>query len=82
MHNLLEEKIKEQFGEIVLKFPILHHNWEGDGYGYVADNEGKKMLVLTDHNKPYVAELSELHAKLVEYQIFIKETEQVIELLS
>ena len=82
MNNFLEEKIKEQFGEIVFRFPILHHNWEGDGYGYIVDNEGKKMLVLTDHNKPYVAELSELHAKIAEYQIFISETENAIFILN
>ena len=82
MNNLLEEKIKEQFGKIVLKFPILHHNWEGDGYGYIVKKDGINALVLTNHNKPYDAELSELHAKLAEYQTIISETENAIFILN
>ena len=82
MSNHLEEKIKEQFGKIVLKFQILHNGWEGDGYGYVVEKDEKKLLVLTNHNKPYVAELSELHAKIAEYQTIISETQKAIHLLT
>ena len=83
--NSTEKKIEREFGKIISKFKILTHEWDMDGYGYiVSDNnikDDKNVLVLTNHNKPYVAELFELHAKIAEYQTIISETEEAIHLL-
>jgi len=77
----LDKQIEEQFGKIIKKFPILHHGWDGDGYGYVVDNIQEKNLILTNHSKPYEADVSELRQKVIEYQQMIGETNSVIELL-
>ena len=82
MNDLLEKEMERRFGKIVLKFQILHNGWESDGHGYVVEKDDKNVLVLTNHNKPYVAELSELHAKIAEYQTIISETQKAIQLLT
>lgn len=76
----LEKQITEQFGKIIKKFPILHHGWDGDGYGYVIEDKEYK-LVLTNHSKPYLADASELMAKINQYQQAIGETNEAINLL-
>lgn len=92
----IDKQIEEQFGKIIKKFPILHHGWELDSYGYVVGNIEHKYseeknylgpfcdyrLVLTNHSKPYEANVSELKQKVIEYQQVIGETNSVIELLS
>jgi hypothetical protein len=91
----IDQQITEQFGKIIKKFPILHHGWEGDGYGYVVGNiehkysEKKKYLgpfcnyklILTNHSKPYIADSSELRKKITEYQNMIGETNEALKLL-
>jgi hypothetical protein len=89
----IDQQITEQFGSIIKKFPILHHGWEGDGYGYVVpDVENIETeaftgplitakLILTNHSKPYEANASELRAKVIEYQNMIEETNEALRLL-
>jgi hypothetical protein len=89
----IEIRIEEQFGKIIKKFPILHHGWDGDGYGYIVasiENAETKTfsgplvrpkLVLTNHSNPYETSVSELKQKVIEYQQAIGETNNVIELL-
>ena len=91
----LEFRITSEFGKIIKKFPILHHGWDGDGYGYVVGNiehkysEKKKYLgpfcnyklILTNHSKPYEADVSELKSKVIEYQNMIGETNEALKLL-
>lgn len=90
----IDQQITEQFGKIIKKFPILHHGWDGDGYGYIVANivkgiktenfEGTLItpkLILTNHSKPYEADVFELRQKVIEYQQIIGETNSVIELL-
>ena len=87
----IDQQITEQFGKIIKKFPILHHSWDGDGYGYVVASivkgiktenfEGTLItpkLVLTNHSKPYIADSSELRKKIVEYQNMIGETNEAL----
>lgn len=62
--------VVETWGEsakIVYDFPVLQHDWEGDGWGWVVDVKGEKKLVLTNDNDPYVAKPSELQEKLDYY---------------
>lgn len=89
----IDQQITEQFGKIIKKFPILHHGWDGDGFGYIVANiqnvdtevfSGPLItpkLILTNHSKPYEADVSELRQKVIEYQQMIGETNSVIELL-
>lgn len=89
----LDKQIEEQFGKIIKKFLILHHGWDGDSYGYIVANVEnvdtevfsgplvRPKLVLTNHSKPYEADVSELRQKVIEYQQAIGETNSVIELL-
>lgn len=79
--TIMDQQIEEQFGKIIKKFPILHHGWDGDGYGYVVDNIQEKNLILTNHSKPYKADVSELRQKVIEYQQMIGETNEAINIL-
>lgn len=79
--NTEEVKIKNEYGEIICKFPVFHHNWECDGFGYVTEKESVRQLVLTDHGKPYVASVEELRIKISDYRSVIQETERAIFLL-
>ena len=76
-----QTKIQNEYGTIICKLPILHHNWEHDGFGYVVEKDGKRELILTNHGKPYVASVEELHLKISDYRSAIQETERAIFLL-
>ena len=78
MKTYTEQNIEKTFGKIVSKISVLHHCWEGDGYGYIVEKEGKKILVLTDHGNPYIATVSDLYSKISEYKTVIQETERAI----
>ena len=81
MKTIIEEKIEEHFGEIIYKFPVLHHNWECDGYGYVVEKNGKKDIVMTNHGNLYVSSVKELYVKLAEYTKISFDTKKAITLL-
>ncbi len=74
-------KISEQFGQILNKFPILHHGWEMDSYGYVVANGTTKKLIVTNHSKPLEMTADYLRYKINEYENVIKETKDVIEII-
>jgi len=90
----IDLKVEQSYGSIIKKFPILHHGWEGDGYGYVVANTVKGIktanfegtlitpkLILTNHSKPYEANSNELRLKINQYQRIIGETNEVLKLL-
>jgi hypothetical protein len=77
----MKNKIEEKYGKIVFEFPILHENWENDQVGYVVDNNGSKMLILTNHGVDYIADSFELDIKIAEYQKIIMETKKALTLL-
>lgn len=81
MKTYTEQNIEKTFGKIVSKFNILNHCWEGDGHGYIVENDGKKILILTNHGNPYIGTISELNLKISEYKTIIQETERAIFLL-
>ena len=64
MKTYTEQNIEKTFGKIVSKISVLHHCWEGDGYGYIVEKEGKKILILTNHGNPYIATVSDLYSKI------------------
>jgi hypothetical protein len=79
--NTTEQKIEKNFGKIVSKFKILNHEWEMDGHGYIVNDGTQKKVVITNHNKPIVANVEYIHAKISEYKETIQETERALFLI-
>jgi hypothetical protein len=81
----LEKKIESKYGVIISKFPILHHEWEMDGYGYIVESsyylESSRDLILTDHGVPYKANKEDLSERLSKYKDVIQKTERAMFLL-
>ena len=76
----LEKKIENTFGKIVYKFPVCHHQWEMDGYGFIVD-DGKcyKKVIMTNHGEPHISSFRELRKKIEEYMGVINKTEKAME---
>jgi hypothetical protein len=82
--NSTEKKIEREFGKIISRFKILTHEWEMDGYGYiVSDNyiENNKKIILTNHNKPFVADKDYLNDIISGYKERIQETQRALFLI-
>lgn len=82
MNSNIEQKLVNEFGEIIYKFPVLHHNWECDGYGYIVEKNGKRDVVLSNHGNLYISSVKELEAKLAEYTKITYDTKKAITLLN
>jgi len=82
MNSILEQKVKEQFGEIIYKFPVFHHNWECDGYGYIVERNGERDVILSNHSNLYKSSIKELEQKIGEYKKVEFETKKAITLLT
>lgn len=76
-----EIKIEKEFGKIISKFRILHHEWEMDGYGYVIQTEEGKKIVTTNHGKPLVVDKTYTDLRIKEYKEVIQETERALFLI-
>jgi len=79
--SILDKQIEEQFGKIIKKFPILHHGWDGDGYGYIVTDGQENKIILTNHSKPYEAKSDELFSKMDYYKHIIEETNEALKVL-
>jgi hypothetical protein len=80
--NPIEQKIEKEFGKIISKFKILHHEWEMDGYGYiVSDIEYNKNVIVTNHGNPVVVPKSYLNDIISRYKETIQETERALFLI-
>jgi hypothetical protein len=77
----LEKKIEKEFGKIVSKFRILHHQWEMDGYGYIINSGAGHKLVITDHGKPLIVGEDYLINKLKGYNDIVQNTEKALSLI-
>jgi hypothetical protein len=82
MNSKLETKITEEFGKIINKFKVYHHGWDMDGYGYIVDDGFERKLIMTNHSKPYIEDVSNLNYKIGEYEIAIQETTKAIQFLN
>jgi len=81
--NHLERKIEKDFGKIISKFKILHHEWEMDGYGYIVkDIEYNKNVIVTNHGKPMVVNKSYLNDIISGYKERIQETQRALFLIN
>lgn len=78
--SILEQILEDKFGDIIYKFPVLHHNWECDGYGYVVEKDGKRDIILSNHSNLYVSSVEELESKLAEYTKVKFDTKKAIAL--
>jgi hypothetical protein len=79
----LDKKIEDKFGIIISKFPILHHEWEMDGYGYIVrDLEYNKNAIITNHGKPMVVNKSYLNDIISGYRERIQETQRALFLIN
>jgi hypothetical protein len=79
--SAVEKKIEKDFGEIISKFRILHHQWEMDGYGYIINSGTGHKLVITDHGKPLIVGRDYLINKLKGYNDIVQNTEKVLSLI-
>lgn len=68
-------------GKFVYGFSILHSAWEHDYKGWILEENGKKKLVLTNHEIPYVAKRQELLDLMDKYQQAMNETRQALRVL-
>jgi len=81
--NPIEQKIEKDFGKIISKFKILHHEWEMDGYGYIVrDLEYNKNAIVTNHGKPMVVNKSYLNDIISGYRERIQETQRALFLIN
>ena len=76
-----EQRITNQFGNIIRKFNILYSGWEMDGVGYVVCKENKNKIIVTDHGNPMEVSSKYLKIKIKEYEDTIKETKNIINFL-
>ena len=76
--STLRKKIEKKYGKIIFEFPILQHQWASDGLGFVVETEEGKQIVLTNHEKEYLASSRELEDKIAEYQQTIQQTQKAL----
>lgn len=77
--NNNDSKLEDLFGKILYKFPVFHHNWEMDGYGFITEtSDGKRHVILTNHSIPYKATNEELQNKIAEYTKLIADTKKAV----
>ena len=61
----MKENNIAKFGKIIHQFDIPRVEWEIDSKGWICDGEdGKRVIVLSNHNELYVASHEELIAEL------------------
>jgi hypothetical protein len=78
-----EKTIEKDFGKIISKFKILHHEFEMDGYGYiVSDLEYNKNVIVTNHGNPIVVNKSYLNDIIAGYKERIQDTQRALFLIN
>lgn len=66
----------------IYEFPVMWSGWELDNKGWVAlDDNGKRVIVLTNHGVEYIASNDELHEKIKSYTATIEATEKALEIV-
>lgn len=64
------------------EFPVLWSGWELDDKGWIAeDNNGKLVIILTNHGSEYIASIEELEKYLQRYKEVIEATEKAIKIV-
>lgn len=66
----------------IYEFPILWSGWELDDKGWIAsDDNGKLVLILTNHGSEYIASIEELQKHLQRYKEASEATEKAIKMV-
>jgi len=64
--DIIDDKVVK---EIVYEFEILSSDWEMDSQAWVIlFSDESKNIVLTNHNKPYIAEWTEIDEIVEKYK--------------
>lgn len=64
------------------EFPVLWSGWELDDKGWVAeDNNGKLVIILTNHGAEYIASIEKLEKHLQRYKEASNATEKAIKMV-
>lgn len=76
------QKKEMQSMKKIYEFPILWSGWELDDKGWVAeDNNGKLVIILTNHGSEYIASIEELKKHLQRYKEATEATEKAIKMV-
>ena len=55
-------------------FPVFHQGWEGDELGFMVEYDGRRYVLLTAYDRPYIAENKELVELTIKYHEALNST--------
>lgn len=61
---------------------VLHSGWECDEKAFLVETSEGNRLVMTNHGCAYFAKPEELHSKIEEYQQALKDTQEMLGMIS
>ena len=68
--------------KIIAEIPVLWQGWECDSKWYLCETEnGKKVLVETNHGSPFISTVESLEEKINEYREVLAESEEIMKIL-
>ena len=76
-----ESKKTDLYDQKLFEFPVLWSGWEMDNKGWIAEKNGKRVIVLTSHGREYIASEAELAKRLQDYRDALAATKQAIRML-
>lgn len=65
----------------LFEFPVLWSGWEMDNKGWIAEKNGKRVVVLTSHGSEYIATEAELAKRIKEYRTALGATKEAVRML-
>ena len=78
-----QEWLDKEGLKIIKDFPVLWQGWECDSKRYLCETEnGKKVLVETNHGSPFISTVESLEEKISEYKEVLAETEEVLRVIN
>ena len=78
--KIVEDK---EIDKIKYQFDVLYAGWECDSEAWVVRfTDGSIGLILTDHGRLYISNISELENRIEEYQKVILDTKKAISMLN
>lgn len=80
--SFLAKHFPSQDFTIVHSFKIMHHEWEGDGWGWIISDGKEHKVLMSTHGSIYVATENELALHIQELADVLSETLRARQLLS
>ena len=66
----------------IMQFTVLHEGWEADNEAWIMERaDGSRYLMMTSHERPYEADITELQKKIDEYKRVMHQSERAMLLL-